>query len=45
MPDAQFVSGAYYADCAVAQEPMCAKNMDDTKDLYGHGDNVTHTYN
>lgn len=40
MPVAQYVSGAYYVDCVVAQEAMCVNNVDDTKGLCGHGVNV-----
>lgn len=41
MPSDQFVQGAYYADCVVAEEAESARNMDDAKRLYDYCDEVT----
>ncbi|MGA7937513.1 MAG: hypothetical protein WCA35_28440 [Kovacikia sp.] len=44
MPEDELVSGAYYADCAVSKEAVCAKNMDDTKKLYDYCDEATQPF-
>jgi NAD(P)-dependent dehydrogenase (short-subunit alcohol dehydrogenase family) len=44
MPDAELVSGAYYADAAVAVEAEAAKNMDDAKRLYDFCDAATRKF-
>jgi len=44
MPDADLISGAYYADCAVAQEAECARNMGDAKKLYDYCDEATRAF-
>ncbi len=44
MPDNELVSGAYYANCAVSEEALCAKNMDDAKKLYDYCDKATKVF-
>jgi NAD(P)-dependent dehydrogenase (short-subunit alcohol dehydrogenase family) len=44
MPDAELVNGAYYADGAVAEEALCAKNMEDAKKLYDYCDQATRAF-
>ena len=44
MPSEDLVSGAYYADCAVAEEAQSARNMDDAKRLYDYCDEVTRPF-
>ncbi len=41
MPDDEIVSGAYYANCTLSEEALCAKNMDDAKKLYDYCNQVT----
>ena len=41
MPDDELVNGAYYTNCTVSEEALCAKNMDDAKKLYDYCDEVT----
>jgi hypothetical protein len=41
MPDEELVNGAYYTNCAVSEEAVCAKNMDDAKKLFDYCDEVT----
>lgn len=41
LADAELVGGAYYVDCAVAEEAESARNMDDAKKLYEYCDQVT----
>jgi len=44
MPEDELVNGAYYADYAVSEEAVCAKNTDDAKKLYDYCDEVTQPF-
>ena len=44
MPEDELVNGAYYADAAVSEEAVAAKNMDDAKALFDYCDEVTRPF-
>ena len=44
LPENELVGGAYYADCAVAQESESAQNMKDAKDLFDFCDLETRAF-